>query len=75
MPEIADETTVGYLSFRRCPSRRAVDLFEGLYGKILAEERRLGGDSGMHAGLAMLTNAIQAMGDTYEALIYDDPRY
>ena len=73
MPEIASGKTVGYLSFRRCPSRRGVDLFDSLYQKILAEERRLGGDAGMEAGLQMLTDALNAMGDTYQALIYGVP--
>jgi PAS domain S-box-containing protein len=73
LPEIVRGEVVGYTSFRRCPSRRGVDLFEALYRRMLAEERRLGGDRGLEAGFQMLQEAIQAMGPDYEALVYEAP--
>jgi PAS domain S-box-containing protein len=73
LPEIARGEITGYLSFRRCPSRRAVDTFELLYQKLVYEERRLGGDAGMEASFKILTGAFTAMGKLYDSLIYDEP--
>jgi PAS domain S-box-containing protein len=73
MPEIARGEIVGYHSFRRCPSRRAVETFETLYRRLMELERRLGGDNGMNAALKELTDTIAKMGGAYDALVYANP--
>jgi PAS domain S-box-containing protein len=73
MPVIARGEVIGYLSFRRCPGRRGVEFFEDLYGRMLAEERRIGGDPGMDAALKMLQDAFRILGKGYDALVYDLP--
>jgi len=53
----ANGRIIGYHSNRRCPERKQVDLFEGLYAKLLAEERR---HADWREGMGSATNMLQA---------------
>jgi PAS domain S-box-containing protein len=49
--------TIGYHSSRRSPERRQVELFEGIYAKLLAEENR---HSDWREGMASATRMLLA---------------
>ena len=71
IPEVSKGQVIGYFSFRRCPSRRAVTTMEALYKKMRAEEEKVGGNAGMDAAFKMLLDALKGMGKTYEELVFE----
>jgi PAS domain S-box-containing protein len=73
IPEVVNETVIGYLSFRRCPSRRGVEMMEALYNNMLEIEEKISGNAGMDASCEMLVHTLKAMGKSYDALVYEVP--
>ncbi len=62
---------VGYHSSRRVPDRKQVDLFEGVYSQLLAEERRHPDwHAGMEAAGKMLLEMIASKNMEYEEFIF-----
>jgi len=62
---------VGYHSNRRVPDRPQVDLFDGVYAKLLREERRHGDwRAGMEAAERMLHELVSSKGMQYEEFIF-----
>jgi len=49
---------IGYHSNRRCPERKQVELFEGVYAKLLAEEKR---HADWREGMAAAGRLLQSM--------------
>ena len=54
----ANGRIVGYHSNRRCPERKQVELFEGIYAKLLAEEKR---HADWREGMASAGRMLQSM--------------
>jgi PAS domain S-box-containing protein len=71
LPELTGNVVTGYVSFRRCPGRRAVEVLDALYKKMMAVEMGTPGDAGMDASYRMLVDTIKAMGKGYDELIYE----
>lgn len=62
---------VGYHSSRRSPERRQVELFEGLYAKLLAEEKRHSDwREGMAASTRMLTDMVAERKVDYAEFVF-----
>ena len=62
---------VGYHSNRRVPDRPQVELFEGVYARLLQEERRHGDwRAGMAAAERMLLELVSSKGMEYEEFIF-----
>jgi PAS domain S-box-containing protein len=62
---------VGYHSSRRVPDRKQVDLFEGVYSQLLAEERRHADwRTGMESATRMLLDLIASKKMEYEEFIF-----
>ncbi len=62
---------IGYHSSRRLPERHQVQLFEGIYAQILAEERRHADwRKGMEAAGQMLLRMIAERNMAYEEFIF-----
>lgn len=61
----------GYHSNRRLPGREAIRKVEPLYASLLAVERKHGGgEAGMRAAMAALTDTLAAMGVSYEEFVF-----
>ena len=65
----AQGNIVGYLSVRRAPRRAAIEVIEGLYGLMLAEEAKAGPRDACDASLALLINVLKEKGLSYEELV------
>jgi len=62
---------VGYHSSRRSPERRQVELFEGLYARLLAEEKRHSDwRQGMAAATGMLLAAVDEKKMDYAEFVF-----
>ena len=62
---------VGYHSSRRSPERRQVELFEGLYAKLLAEEKRHADwREGMAASAQMLADMVAEKKVDYPEFVF-----
>jgi PAS domain S-box-containing protein len=59
----------GYFSVRRKPSRGAVSAMTDLYRQMLAEEQRAGPRDACDVSLALLTNALNQKGVSYEQFV------
>jgi PAS domain S-box-containing protein len=60
---------VGYFSVRRKASAKAIATMTGLYQAMLEAERKAGPKDACNASLALLTNALQQQGVSYEQFI------
>nr|WP_285577512.1 PAS domain-containing protein [Geothrix limicola] len=62
---------IGYYSVRRKPKPEAVQAVSGLYRAMLDAERRAGdGQAGMKASLAVLHQALEQKGMSYEEFVF-----
>ncbi len=69
-PDIdASGQVVGYFSVRRKASVKAIDTLSDLYQLMLEAERKAGPKNACIASLAVLTNALQQRGVTYEQFV------
>ena len=59
----------GYFSARRKPDRGAVSAVTDLYHAMLLEERKVGTKEACNASLALLSNALNQKGVSYEKFI------
>jgi hypothetical protein len=67
----ASRRVISYHSNRRVPGRKQVDLFDGIYRQLLAEERRHSDwRVGMQAAGEMLHRMISAQGVDYEEFMF-----
>lgn len=60
---------VGYFSVRRKASTKAIATMTGLYQAMLEAERKAGPKDACNASLALLTNALQQQGVSYEQFV------
>ena len=60
---------VGYFSVRRKASAKAMTTMTGLYQAMLEAERKAGPKDACSASLALLTNALQQQGASYEQFV------
>jgi PAS domain S-box-containing protein len=65
----ANGQVVGYFSVRRKASAKAIATMTGLYQAMLEAERKAGSRDACDASLALLTNALQQQGASYEQFI------
>ena len=61
---------IGYLSVRRAPKRSALPVVEALYKTMLDAERNAGAKDACDASLALLTEALNEKGMSYEELVH-----
>jgi PAS domain S-box-containing protein len=73
LPELTEGVVTGYISFRRCPGRRAVETIDALYRKMLAVEVGIPGDAGMDASYRLLVDTLKEMGKGYDEMVYEPP--
>ena len=67
----ANGRVVGYHSNRRCPERKQVELFESVYAKLLAEEKRHADwREGMASAGAMLRSMVSERNMDYPEFIF-----
>lgn len=65
------DRVIGYHSNRRVPERRQVELFDGIYSQLLAEERRHADwRTGMDAAQKMLLRMVEEKGMQYEEFVF-----
>jgi len=61
----------GYHSNRRCPDRHQVQVFDGLYRQLLAQEKKAPDwRTGMNAATEMLLNVLAAKKVTYDEFVF-----
>lgn len=60
---------VGYYSFRRKPSREAIQKITPIYKEMRSIEERIGGKSGMEKAKEYLMSLLKENGSTYEEFI------
>lgn len=60
---------IGYYSFRRRPSREAINKITPVYQEMLRIEQNSGGKTGIEQSVGYLTNLLTENGTTYEQFI------
>jgi len=67
----ANGRIVGYHSNRRCPERKQVELFEGVYAKLRAEEKRHADwREGMNTATQLLVSMIAEQKMDYPEFVF-----
>ncbi len=61
---------VGYHSNRRRPEPASVRQVIPLYERLLAEEKRLGGQAGLSATLSLLNQQLESLGQSYDEFVW-----